>query len=74
MKPKFAIGQVVTAIGFTDCFHKVHEPIPGLTVAEIRLIEPGCIPNYYRVKAVKDDGSCRYVEGAERYFAAEVQP
>lgn len=68
MQAKFHIGQTVTAKEFTDCFGKVQTAVSGLTVAEIRLIEPGCIPSYYRVKAVADAGSCRYVEGAESFF------
>ena len=69
MQAKFHTGQTVTAKQFTDCFGKIQPAVEGLTVAEIRLIEPKSIPSYYRIKAVADTGSCRYVEAAESFFA-----
>jgi hypothetical protein len=64
---RFHIGQTVTARAFVDCFKKSHPAQPGLTVIEMRLIEPGSIPSYYRVKAIGPNGF-GYVEGAEHFF------
>lgn len=68
--PKFTVGQRVRAIAFTDCFDKFVPERPGLTVTEINPINGQSIPAYFRVKADAPDGFT-YVEGAERYFAAE---
>ncbi len=78
MTAQFKIGDKVKAIAFTDCFGKPVSETAGLTVETVRLIkpppEPACIKNpskpYYRVLARAADG-LGYVEGAERYFAAE---
>lgn len=70
IQPQFTIGQKVKAISFMDCFGKPVAETSDLTVTEIRLIEPSSIPAYYRVKAEKAD-SFQYIEGAERYFAAQ---
>ena len=66
--PQFAVGQKVNAVSFVDCFDHFNAPVPDLTVTQVRLIEGVGMPDYYRVKAERTDGTCRYVEGAERYF------
>jgi hypothetical protein len=71
MIPQFEIGQRVKAVGFTDCFGKDVPERSGLTVTEVRKIEGQSIPSYYRVKANAANGF-EYIEGAERYFAAET--
>lgn len=68
--PKFTIGQRVKAIAFTDCFDKFVPERTGLTVSAITPINGQSIPAYFRVKADVDNGF-EYIEGAERYFAAE---
>lgn len=69
--PQFTIGQKVKAISFTDCFDKFVPETPNLTITEIRLIEPSTMSPYFRVKAEHSDGF-QFIEGAERYFAAEM--
>ena len=69
-QPQFTLGQKVKAIAFVDCFgHKIDE-VPDLTVTDVRLIEPQSMKPYYRIQAHKPNGSCCYVEAAERFFAA----
>lgn len=71
--PAFTIGQRVKAIAFTDCFDKFVPERTGLTVTEITPINGQSIPAYFRIKADDADG-LGFVEGAERYFAAESEP
>ena len=66
IKPKFRIGQNVTAVAFTDCSGKDHSAITGLTVTCIRLVRGESIPDYFRYTA---RASWKMVEGAERFFA-----
>jgi hypothetical protein len=67
--PQFQLGQSVKAISFVDCFNKTVPETLGLTVTEVRLVEPPTMAPYFRVKAESSDGF-GYIEGAERYFAA----
>jgi hypothetical protein len=69
--PLFPVGSTVCHRSFTDSGGKHHDAVTGLQVVESRLIEPGSIPSYYRVKAVGLDGR-GYVEAAERFFEAEA--
>ncbi len=78
MTAQFKIGDKVKAVAFTDCFGKPVAETLGMIVETVRLIEPppepACIRNpsasYYCVMARAADGF-GYIEGAERYFAAE---
>lgn len=70
MKSQFTIGQTVKAVQFTDCFGKDIPETLNLTVSDIRLVEPGSMASYFRIKAVHADGY-QFVEGAERFFAAQ---
>jgi hypothetical protein len=79
--PLFSVGQVVTAVAFTDCFNEYHESTPGLVVESLRLILPSDpigsaqLQPYWRVKAVNPENPNLYHEGAERFFtAAEYDP
>lgn len=65
-------GQRVTRPGFTDCKGAWVEPIEGLTVCRITLIEsstkgPLAIKPYFRIAAVNHDTGA-WAEGAERFF------
>ena len=70
-KPRFAIGDKVTARAFIDCFGKQIKATPGLTVTKITKVETGDIPTYFRVLANEEKGlGC--VEGAERFFVLDT--
>ena len=64
---QFKIGQKVNAIGFTDCFGKVHAVAANLTVEKVTEIKSNSIPTYWRVLAAE---GYHQVEGAERFFEA----
>jgi hypothetical protein len=70
MKAQFEIGQKVKAVAFVDCFGNHQDEVTDLTVTDVRLIEPQSMKPYYRVQAHKPNGSCCYVEAAERFFEA----
>lgn len=67
----FSVGDRVTAVGFKDCFGIQHEPVDGLIVKSVRLIEGISIDSYYRVEAVNPQPRCKtsMVEGSERFFS-----
>ena len=84
MQSQFQIGQKVKAVAFVDCFGNHVDEVPDLTVTDLRLIEPtpilrecdgslskNTVAPYFRVQAHKPNGSCCYVEAAERFFAAQ---
>jgi hypothetical protein len=71
-KPKFYIGQKVNHKAFTDCFKKDHAAVLGLTVIRMTLVEPGCIPDWFRITAVGENG-LGWVQASERFFEAAEQ-
>ena len=71
-KSKFHIGQKVNRIEFTDCFQEVQPAITGLTVCEIKREEPGCMPDWFYVKAIGENGF-GYAAGNERFFEAAAE-
>ena len=66
-KPKFKIGDKVTAIGFTDASGKWNSAITDLTVSSAKLFQGAGIKPYYRILAVDSKGFSR-CEAAERFF------
>ena len=68
MSAQFRIGDSVTARAIPNGFPHPWPEVSGLTVVGIRRVDSDDLPSYYRLEAVKDDGRCRYVEGAERFF------
>ena len=72
-KCKFHIGQKVTRRAFIDCFHKEQPAITGLTVYEIEREQPGCMPDWFRIKAIGENGR-GWASGSETFFElAEVE-
>ena len=68
-KCKFHIGQAVTRSAFIDCFKQPQEAITGLTVYEIQRMEPGCMPDWFHIKAMGENG-IGWCAGNERFFEA----
>jgi len=68
MQAQFRVGDAVTARAIPSGFPKPMPKVEGLTVVEIKRVDSDYIPTYFRLKAVKDDGDCRFVEGAEWFF------
>lgn len=63
----FAVGDVVTAVSFVDCFGKRVERTDGLVVESMQRIAGNHIDPYYRLFAQRPD-SRESVEGATRFF------
>lgn len=61
------VGDIVTAVSFTDCFGKHHEERNGLVVRSISYVD-----GYYRIKAHKIQNEFEYVEGSEKLYFAKV--
>jgi hypothetical protein len=71
--PRFQLGQMVKAIAFVDCFKRDNPEVSNLIVTEMRLIDSG-LPPYWRIKAESlEKNNNSYVEGAERFFAHQIE-
>jgi hypothetical protein len=74
-QPVFKVGDKVKAVSFTSCFNEFVPEVPGLVVAEVRMIAASSrrdsLKPYFRVTAADVHGFPR-VEGAERYFELEL--
>jgi hypothetical protein len=74
---QFHVGQRVISKEFTNCFGKLVPEVRGLVVKTVTRIDGIGIDTYFRVFAehlYQSDMDCdvRSVEGAERFFEAEV--
>jgi hypothetical protein len=67
IEPLFAIGQAVNFKSFINHNGKRVEGADGLTVVHSEFIEGRSIPDWYRIKAVRPDGTS-FFAAAERFF------